>query len=438
VAAFLAFASLLCVILLPSKPRLWQEALGDFKLVYASASGLMQSGDAYGYGQLSRVFAEADVVRPADWYGHNPIYPFFTLFTISPLLLLSMIPAAYVWGCLSYLVAALTALRLARYAQRRYGLGLGWRLAIIALIAASPLLNFGLELGNLSLVAACLCIFAVTASPEEGLWRPAIALALALLLKPHLAFWVVLALFVSSRGPAQTRERALAWKASLLFVLPVLAMTVYLAVRHQLFPLLASYADMLHQENVGGSMDFRNHQAFLVPAQITALGMLLGYWSDSLHQIALLQLLILPLLGLALLWASLRLSPDWMLVVVSAWCSLGMVATYHRAHDGVVLFLLLPWLLARMRQRWHDGPALMVLGLYALMSTDVPRQWWRSLAAFAPMRPLANLLFDRQGATAASLLCICLIVVLLRAAHLRLAPVEPASDVEDSQVRRRS
>lgn len=423
-AVILAFASLFCVILLPTKPRFSQDALGDFKLVYASASGLVHNGDAYGYSELSRIFGEADVVQPADWYGHNPVYPFFTLFTISPLLLLPMLPATYVWGCMDYLVAALTALRLARYAQRTYGLNLGWRLAIIALMAASPLLSFGLELGNLSLLSACLCIFVVTAIPEENPWLLAGGLALALLLKPHLAFWVLLALFIPSPQGARTMERTLAWRALVLFMTTVFGMVVYLACRHQLFPLLSSYAGMLHQERVGGSMDFRNHQAFRVPAQISALGILLGYWRGSLQQIAVLQLVILTPLGVALLWTSRRLSTDWKLVLVAAWCAFGLVATYHRAHDGVVLLLMLPWLLARLRNCWHDGTAWIVLVLYGVLSIDVPREWWRGLATVASIRPLANLMFDRQAATAATLLCISLILILMRALFLRLLPLD--------------
>lgn len=422
-AAFLAFGALLVVILLPCKPRLWVESLGDFKLVYASTATFLHSGDAYNLDGLGLVFQQNHVVPPASWYGHAPVYPPFTLVLLMPMLLLPMIPAAYVWASLSYLAVALASLRLTRYADAQFGLPLIFRLLIIALMAGSPLINFGLNLANLSVIASCLCIFAVTGPPQQSSRWKATALLGALLLKPHLAIWVVLALLVMpAKREAAPSSRALATQALFFFGALLTLLAAGLAFRHQLVPLLTSYGNMLHLEAAGGSMDPRNHFAIIIPAQITSLASLLGYWTASLRLIATLQVLTLAPLALALLYASFRASLEWRLLVVSGWVAFGFLVTYHRAHDGAILFLLLPWILARLRQRWWDGQAWSVTLLYGLFSIDIPPEFYQRLSAFAPLHALANLLLFRQVALASALLFLSLAILLLRANNLKPEP----------------
>lgn len=421
-AAFVAFASLLCVILVPSKPRLWQESLGDFKMVYASAAGLAHSGEAYSFAELTRVFKEGGVVKPESWYGHSPVYPPFTLLALSPLLLLPIVPAAYLWACLGYLAMALAAARLARYAGQFFGVPLGLRLLLIALMAASPLVSFGLDLANVSMVAACLCIFAATSTSSQHTWLHAVELAVALLLKPHLAFWVVLALFLLPQRLYRSDERVLATKALAIFAALLAPMVAYLLLRHQLFSLLESYARVLRAEAAGGSMDVRDHQAMMIPAQITSLGSLLGYWIDSTRVRVVLQFALLLPLTLCLLWATLRARPEWKTVVIGAWAALGLLVTYHRAHDGTVLFLLLPWTLTRVWRRWYDGPGWTVIVLYALFSIGPTPTFFPWLSSLSHLHTIGQVLLFRQVALAAALLVVALVLILLRAAVLDLDP----------------
>jgi len=58
---------------------------------------------------------------------------------------------------------------------------------------------------------------------------------------------------------------------------------------------------------------------------------------------------------------------------------LGMLATYHRAHDAVLLVLVLPWVVDRVRRTplaWHSWATLL---LYTALSAsaDFPlvRRW---------------------------------------------------------------
>ncbi len=422
-AAFLAFACLMVVNLGPSQPRLWQESLGDFKLVYASAAARAETGDAYSLTELARVHRENGVVVPVSWFGHSPVYPPFTLLTLSPFLALSMVHAAYLWAALSYFAMGFAAYRLARYAARVFGLPLGLRLLLISLIAASPLVSFGLELANASVVAACLCIIAVTATEHQSSWVHACQLTGALLLKPHLALWIVFALLLLPQKMYGNGERTLALRTFALFTGILLAMAAFLALRHELFPLLRGYVAVLQAEAAGGSMDVRAHQIIIVPAQITSLGLLLGYWIHSLTAIAVVQAVLLLLLICCLLRATLHAPAGWKPIVISAWATLGLSATYHRAHDGSVLFLLLPWLFARIRQRPSDGAAWTVLGLYAIFSVDLPPGFYHLAGTHPHLLPLSAMLLFRQVACAALLLLLTLVYLLLRAGASGAKPV---------------
>ena len=427
-AAFLAFASLMVVHLGPSQPRIWQESLGDFKLVYASAAALAETGHAYSFTELARVHRKNGVVVPVSWYGHSPVYPPFTLLALSPFLLLSMVHAAYLWAVLCYLAMAVASYRLAHYAHAVFGLPLAPQLLLISLMAASPLVSFGLELANASVVAAALCIIALTATERQSSWMCATELTCALLLKPHLAFWVVMALLLIPRRTYGNGEHRLALRTLSIFASVLFAMVVFLALRHEFFSLIRDYVGVLRAEASGGSMDVRAREIMMIPAHITSLGSLLGYWIYSLRVVPVVQFLILiPIAGLLLL-ATRRAGPHWKPIVLSAWITFGFLVTYHRAHDGTVLFLMLPWIFGRLRQRLADGAAWMVLGLYTIFSVDIPPAFYHWVGVNAHLLPVTEFLMYRQVALATLLLALTLVFLLLRHSGPSPDPTESGSN----------
>ncbi len=419
--SLIAVGGVLLSILLNFPVGTWQGSGSDFKTMYASASLLARGIDGYSFQNIAQTFTQQHVVQPASWYGHAPVYPPFTLALIAPLTALPMVAAVWTWVILSGFVIACAIASLARLAGQEFSLSRPWRLAVIALAAAWPLLSFGLEMGNVSVIVSALSILAVTAPENVGtnspsLWLRSLGLATALLLKPHLAFWVLLALLLMRHRPA----RLLAVRAIALAVAGVAATSAWIATQHDLTLQIHSYRAMLHSELAAGSMGSQTRNLEAVAAQITSLESLLGFWSGHLHAVG----LVLLLAGFAALVAvSLRLSaaaPEARLGLVSAWCAFGLIATYHRAHDCVVLILMLPWLLARvhasMRSSRLDRLAFPALAL-ALILSIAPRwetsQW---LATMPIIGPAANLQLYRQAPVAAAILACLLIAHVLRIA----------------------
>ena len=413
--ALIAFGAQAMLLLVPSQPRTQQENLGDFKLVYASMAALAQSGQAYNVNALAQVNRDNGVVVPASWYGHSPVYPLFTLLALSPALLLPMVPAAFLWGAISYIAFAAASVRLARYADAHFGLPLWLRVLLICLISASPLVSFGLELANLSVVAACLCIYATTADPERGMWLPAAALVGALILKPHLAFWVVLGLALLPRRTPSGNERGIAVRGIGLFSVSLIFTAVYLGAKHQLFTLLKDYVAMLRAEASSGRMNVHTRGIIMIPAQVTSLGSLLGYSPISDGALLWIQVILLLPLFLWLVRLSISMDSDRKSILISAWILFGLLVTYHSAHDGVALFLMLPWVLERLWRRWNDGAAWTVLVLYAFFSIDVPPVSYHWMSEFPPLHAIAIFLMFRQVALATLLLALTLTFILTQA-----------------------
>lgn len=68
-----------------------------------------------------------------------------------------MVEAVYVWIILSGLVWAIAFAEVARSGGETLGLGRSWRACGVLLAALSPLLSFGLDFGNNSVMVAALC-----------------------------------------------------------------------------------------------------------------------------------------------------------------------------------------------------------------------------------------------------------------------------------------
>ncbi len=410
IAAFGAFAGLLVSVFMDFHVRVRQNAASDIKTLYASAWCYSHGIDGYRLDTISDVFTANGIVRPVSWYAHAPVYPPFTLFALAPLTALPMVPAICVWIALCALLMMCAVWALTDRAAKDYNLSWPWRLALVGLAAADPLISFGLEVGNVSIAVAALCILSVAPAGRRGLWMRAAALTLAMLLKPHIAFWIVLALLVM-RCPA---GRMLAWRACLLTALSLLVVVLIPGSRMQ----FASYLRMLAAETGTGSMSKRNHELILVNAQITSFGSLIGYWISQGMVLHVLEYTVLAAVLAILVWLTRRTEHGaWdRLALIGAWCAFGLIATYHRAHDGCILILLLPWILHRLRNSWKGAAAWTLLLLGELMSDGPSFDTYRKWAAKPAWHGMANFLLYRQAPLAVLLLMLLLLFVLSRPA----------------------
>jgi hypothetical protein len=171
-----------------------------------------------------------------------------------------------------------------------------------------------------------------------------------------------------------------------------------------------AYLAMLAVEG-GASMSAASREVLPVVSEITSLDSILGFWIAN--PAVRIGLTCVTLLGLVLLAIRLTRRVDSeraALLAVGAWCALGMLATYHRTADAMLLLLLLPWVLDRVRRTpwaWHAWAAA---AFYAAMSTSadfpVVKRWVESLPASSP---LAFLLLRQAGLAD----CLLLLVLLL-------------------------
>ena len=389
--------------------RGWEVTGSDFKTLYASAWCFNRGLDAYDFHNLARVFSRGGVAQPHTWFGHAPVYPPLTLALLAPWTLLPMWIAVYAWVILSGLALAGAAAALARFAGQVYGLGRMWRTALLVAMVASPLAGFGLALGNVSVVVASLCVLVVVRVEGGRVWPRAFGLALALLLKPHMALWVMFALLLVRSG------RSIATKACLSGGGMAAALYLYAVTRTGWGADFGNFFAMLHRETAGGSMRAANHELMEVPSQIISLDSMLGYGGGHWSRAA--SLAVLVGLTAALVWASLRIRGRGNeLLAVSAWCALGLIATYHRAADGTLLLMLLPVLALRWKACWWNGWAWTVFGLMAAASVGLDFVTMVPMVAHPAFGKVEVFLLYRQAAMASALLAGLLIWAVVQSA----------------------
>jgi hypothetical protein len=381
-------------------------AASDFKTLYASTWAYAHGQDAYSIPNLQKVFTSNGVIQPENWYGHAPVYPPFTLALLSPFAYIRMVPAIYLMTILSGLLMAIALALLMRYAAIYFGLGPAWRVLLAGLCAAGPLLSFGIDMGNVSLAALCVLAF-VWRSRGPAIfrrfspWIPATALAVAILLKPHLGLWSAVAMLLLPERAA----RAVVLRTLAICVGFGLVTVIAMAAMGTLSLQIHSYLAMLASETASGaSMNATSRDVLPVVAQITSLGSIVGFWVANPGPRLALTAAGLLVLGLAAAWQTRRVDSErGALLAVGAWCALGMLVTYHRAHDAVLLLLVAPWVVDRLRRARLAAYALAAAALYCAMSTsaDLPVviRWVssagaHSLVAFALLRQvgLADLL----------------------------------------------
>jgi len=399
VVAILAAGGITASTLYAVQFRTSDYAASDFKTLYASICCFVHGISAYSIPNLKAVFDANGVMQPPHWYGHAPVYPWTTLAVASPIAMMDMVAACYAATIFSGVSMAAAIFALMRYAARRFGFGPVWRIAIAVLCVIGPLVAFAMGMGNVSLPASALCFLAFVGRGgglrAKSIWRwlPAVALAVAFLLKPHVALWVGLGMaLLPERAGRAVAARALAMVVGFTAVTAaVMAATGTLAMQTH------AYLAMLREETgSGASMSAASREALPVVSQITSLDSIIGFWTNSAALRVGLTFALLIVAGVMLWRMARRVSTErGALLAVSAWCALGTLATYHRAHDAVLLLLLAPWVLDRVRLapvQWH---AWAVTALYCSisMSADFPTvQRWvaaasvHSLTAFVLLR----------------------------------------------------
>jgi hypothetical protein len=394
VVAILAAGGITASTLYAVQFRRSDYAASDFKTLYASIWCFAHGISAYSIPNLKAVFIANGVIQPPRWYGHAPVYPWTTLALGSPVAMLGMVAACYAATILSGALMAAAIFALMHYAARRFGLGPVWRIAIAGLCAGGPLVAFGMDMGNVSLPASALCFIAFAGRSAGGLrtksvrrWIPAVALAIAFLLKPHVALWVGLGMALLP----ERAGRAVAAKALALVVGFTAVTAAAMAATGTLTMQTHAYLAMLKEETgSGASMSAASREALPVVSQITSLDSIIGFWTSSAAVRVGLTFALLLVLALVLWRMARRVHTErGALLAVCAWCALGTLATYHRAHDAVVLLLLTPWLVDRVRRApraWHAWAAT---ALYCAISisADFPsvQRWVSGVSAHSVM-----------------------------------------------------
>jgi hypothetical protein len=414
IASFIAFLGVVWAELTGFNVRLRQNAASDFKTLYASAWCFARRIDAYSFREIARVFDLSHVVQPRSWYAHAPVYPPFTLAFLAPLTLIPMVPAIYLWILLSALAIASAAAALAQVGGETLKLGRPWRITLIVLAAVSPLVSAGLELGNVSVLVGALCILAAITPQESDPWLPAVVLAAAILLKPHIAIWVLVAFAFLRTG------RRIAIRSCGLCTAMAIATVLWAATQHKLFAQIESYRSMLASELSNGSMAIGNHQVLELIVQITSLESLFGYWFPYGILPKILATALLLIMAAVLVWSSWRLRSakgEERLCVIGSWCAFGIVATYHRAPDGIVLLLILVVVMSRLQRSAKDiwGWSMFIAMIAASFGPSL--QTLQQLTGPSGINIHWQFLLFRQAALANFLLACLLLMMILRMAR---------------------
>jgi hypothetical protein len=171
------------------------------------------------------------------------------------------------------------------------------------------------------------------------------------------------------------------------------------------------YRAMLHSELTSGSMSAGNRELMDVGAQILSLDSLAGFYAAEGPVRSLLVISLLGAVAVALAWISLRngAARRERYTLLAAWCGLGLLATYHRAHDALVLLLVLPWLFDRLCACWRDAVSWVSLATLAGMSIAPRWETWQAMATHPALNGVSELMLYRQAPCAALLLVAILI-----------------------------
>ena len=404
----------------------------DYKTLYASAALFRHGGNPYSMAGIVEIYRESGVVLPRSMFGHAPVYPPVTLLLLWPLTYLSMGQSAMAWLVTSAAASAVALAMVLREARRQ---GLHWslRLGIAAFTAGAPVLGYALDIGNVSPAVGALAAISLLMALREshrsrarltwGLVAGGISLGLALCVKPHSAIWVFagILLVCGSAG------KLVAGISGGVFLLGNLTSLVILYMRGAAQSVVGSLVAMLVAESRSGSMSPASREALPAMAQLTGVNSLFGLWIGQPVRGALVAMVVLALLGslLRVAWRTRWRGRDgsWQVLIVAALFAVGMLASYHRAHDAVMLPALLGlWLAHAIRRsvasrvsrakRWVYGAgSASVLLLLAAGWIDLPVRAGDRIAIWWGVPALRDLVGLRQGAVVTAALALALVIL---------------------------
>lgn len=351
--------------------RTWDVPGTDFKTLFAAVRLFAQGHDPYSNALLPGVFHADGVIEPASWFGHMPVYPPFTLAILRPLAAFNMATASWIWFVLSAVLMALALGAMLRWSREELNLTLPWRIALLGVSVACPLVAFALEIGNVSTVVAALCMLAFFLRGNPIL--RGVLLAIALLLKPHLAIWLLIAMLASR---LRSMQLTAVW-ATTISALFVALSSAWLAVQGTLASTWQSYRSMLAFESTA-SMSARSHEALPIGAQITSIWSLAEYVTQSPIILAA-SLMLLLCYAACIFFFALRYhspSPASATLLASCCIAFGMIATYHRAHDAQLFLIALPLAFASLRGKQPDREKLLNFVSAALLIFFFVGMWF--------------------------------------------------------------
>ncbi len=415
---FVAYASVLGMtasVLCDLPVRTAAFAGSDMKTLFASAWCFAHGLDAYTLGNIRSVFAANRVVFPDNWFGHSPVYPPMTLTVLAPLTLVGMVPAVYGMAILSALLFAAALAALSRYAAES-GCPFRGRVALAVLCASCPLFAFALSVGNVSVAASALAILSFVRRSCGGTWRYGWLLATAVILKPHLGLWMLTGMLLLP----ERASRAVAGRAILIaggftsLVFAALAAAKVLQLQAS-----GLIAVLRLETSSGSSMNPGSKEVLPIYAQILSLHSLLGFWWRDCAVQTILLLFVLMALGLAATWRlrSAR-GEDESVIAIGAWVAFGLLATYHRAHDAVLLLLILaPWLMRNLIEtprRWYLWT---VMACLLAMNFSVPLAGLEAEVVARGYNSVVTFFLMRQAALADFVVALALLLASVEARH---------------------
>lgn len=388
-------------------PRIVVAALSDVKTVLASSWCLAHRTSAYDIANIAAVFRSAGVVTPRSWFGHAPVYPPTTLFLFLPFARMPLVPATFLVVAAWFAILAVALVVLMRYAGEQFRLGTTSRLLLAVAFISSPYLLAATILGNLCIPASCLAICAFAQRRARWPWLPALALALAAALKPHIAIWVIVAMLVL---PEPASRRVVARSLAALAALALVTLLVLVAT-HQFGLQVHGYRAILTSEMSGdASMSPATHEISALAIQITSLKSIVGFWRTPGVFVSLLCDLFLLACAVAALRFTIRAcSERQALLSVSAWAAFGLTATYHRAYDGLIVLIVLPWVFSCLTSGGQRWKAVAISAFLIAASWGPALTTVRDLTNNGHLRTMKAFLLIRQ----ASLADLCTMLVLL-------------------------
>jgi hypothetical protein len=287
------------------------------------------------------------------------------------------------------------------------------------LFALSPLTLCALMLGNVSIAVSALSMIVFARRKRQSPWVSGALLAVALLLKPHLAFWIAAGLLLI----AEPVGRRIVLRAVALAAGFGTAMAAWLALTGTLMMQTRSFVEIIGAES-GGSASMNASSRALLPAlvQITSLSSLVGFWTTNQRVCSVVGWTLALLAAAAIYRLTRGLDERTKLLAVGACCALGMVATYHRSLDAVLLLILLPWAIDRIRRRPLSWQPWLAFGLYCALAMGPDEVRIAALLSRLPADGFRAFVLQRQAALAATLLVMVLVSALVREQTERLAP----------------